>query len=136
MNTKPLAPDQPARYRLRLQGRLHADWADWLLEAAATCDGDQTILTGTVRDQAALFGLLSFVRDLGAPLLSVEYLPNSIEKENAMKPNLLKTICNGIAVAMGVAVIVTNIVSPLALAGLTNLLGIAVAALGIAALQK
>jgi hypothetical protein len=60
----------------------------------------------------------------------------SFKKENAMKPNLLKTICNGIAVAMGVAVIVTNIVSPLSLAGVTDLLGIAVAALGIAALQK
>ena len=53
-----------------------------------------------------------------------------------MNTNLLKTICNGIAVAMGVAVIVTNIVSPLSLAGLSNLLGIGVAALGIAALQK
>jgi hypothetical protein len=53
-----------------------------------------------------------------------------------MKPNLLKTFCNGVAMAMGVAVIVTNIVSPLALAGASNLLGIAVAALGIAALQK
>ena len=53
-----------------------------------------------------------------------------------MNINLLKTICNGIAVAMGVAVIVTNIVSPLSLAGVTNLLGIAAVALGIAALQK
>jgi hypothetical protein len=53
-----------------------------------------------------------------------------------MKPNLLNTICNGIAVAMGVAVIVTNIVSPLTPEGATNLLGLAVAALGIAALQK
>jgi hypothetical protein len=53
-----------------------------------------------------------------------------------MKPNLLKTICNGIAAAMGVAVIVTNIVSPLSLVGVTDLLGIAVVALGIAALQK
>ena len=53
-----------------------------------------------------------------------------------MKTNLLKTICNGIAVAMGVAVIVTNIVSPLTPAGLGNLLGIGVLALGIAALQK
>ncbi len=53
-----------------------------------------------------------------------------------MKPNLLKTICNGIAVAMGVAVIVTNIVSPLSLSGATNLIAIGVAALGIAALQK
>jgi len=53
-----------------------------------------------------------------------------------MKPNLLKTICSGIALAMGVAVIVTNIVGPLSLAGVTNLLGIAVAVLGVAVLQK
>jgi hypothetical protein len=53
-----------------------------------------------------------------------------------MKNNLLKTICNGVAVAMGVAVIVTNIVSPLSLSASSNLLGIAVAALGVAALQK
>jgi hypothetical protein len=76
MNTRPLSPDQPARYRLRLQGCLNADWSDWLLKTDITFDGDQTILTGTVRDQAALFGLLSFVRDLGAPLLLVEYLPD------------------------------------------------------------
>jgi hypothetical protein len=75
MNTKPLSPDQPARYRLHLQGRFSADWADWLLEAATAFDGDQTLITGTVRDQAALFGLLSYLRDLGAPLLLVEYLP-------------------------------------------------------------
>lgn len=76
MNTNPLSLDQPARYCLRLQGRMNANWSDWLVEAATTFEGNQTILIGTVRDQAALFGLLSFVRDLGAPLLLVEYLPN------------------------------------------------------------
>jgi len=53
-----------------------------------------------------------------------------------MKPGLLKTIFNGVAVAMGIAVIVTNIVSPLSLNGVTSLLAIGVAALGIANLQK
>ena len=76
MNTKPLSLDEPAFYRLRLQGHLNADWTDWLQEATAVFEDDQTVLTGTVRDQAALFGLLSFVRDLGAALLSVEYLPD------------------------------------------------------------
>jgi hypothetical protein len=52
-----------------------------------------------------------------------------------MKTNLLKTICYGVAVAMGVAVIVTNIVSPLSLSGVTSLLAIGVAALGVADLQ-
>jgi hypothetical protein len=33
-----------------------------------------TTLTGTVADQAALHGLLSSIRNLGVPLLSVERL--------------------------------------------------------------
>ena len=53
-----------------------------------------------------------------------------------MKPNLLKTILNGVAVAMGIAIIVTNIVSPLSLSGVTSLLAIGVAALGVTNLQK
>jgi hypothetical protein len=53
-----------------------------------------------------------------------------------MNKNLLKTIFNGVALAMGVAVIVLNIVNPPTLAGTTSMLGIAVAALGIAGLQK
>ena len=53
-----------------------------------------------------------------------------------MKSNLLKTIFNAIAVAMGVAVIVTNVVNPLSPSAVTNLLAIGVAALGIANLQK
>ena len=53
-----------------------------------------------------------------------------------MKPNLFKTVFDGIAVAMGVAVIVTNIISPLSLNGITTLLAFGIAALGIASLQK
>ena len=57
-------------------------------------------------------------------------------KENEMNKNLLKTIFNGVAMAMGVAVVVLNIVNPLSVTGVTSLLGIGVAALGIASLQK
>jgi hypothetical protein len=53
-----------------------------------------------------------------------------------MNQPILSTVLKGIAVAMGVAVIVTNIVSPLPLVGLSNLLAIGVAALGLAALQR
>ena len=48
----------------------------------------------------------------------------------------LNVIFNGIAVAMGVAIIVLNIVNPLSLTGATTLLGIGIAALGIANLRK
>jgi hypothetical protein len=48
----------------------------------------------------------------------------------------LNVIFNGIAVAMGVAIIVLNIVNPLSLTGATTLLGIGIAALGIANVRR
>ena len=57
-------------------------------------------------------------------------------KENEMNKNLLNTIFNGVAMAMGIAVVVLNIVNPLSISGATSLLGIGVAALGIVGLQK
>ena len=45
-------------------------------------------------------------------------------------------IFNGVAVAMGIAIIVLNIVNPLSLTGATTLLGIGIAALGIANLRR
>lgn len=53
-----------------------------------------------------------------------------------MNSDLIKTICYGLSIAMGVAVIVTNFVSPLPAAGVGTLLSIAAIALGIAGLQK
>ena len=53
-----------------------------------------------------------------------------------MNKNLLQTILNGLALSMGVAVIVLNIVNPLSLTNATTLLAFGVAALGIANLRK
>jgi hypothetical protein len=53
-----------------------------------------------------------------------------------MNPSLIRTVCYAVALAMGVVVIVTNIISPLSMAGAANLLAIGVAALGLAGLQK
>lgn len=53
-----------------------------------------------------------------------------------MKTNLLKTVFSGIALAMGVAVIVTNIINPLSGVEVSNLLGIGLAALGISSFKK
>jgi hypothetical protein len=79
MNTNAiLHRHQPARYRLRLQGRVAADWTDWLSDPVVWVDsagvGSITVVTGKVRDQAALFGLLTFVRDLAVPLIAVELI--------------------------------------------------------------
>ncbi len=77
----------PADYQLRLQGHISADWGDWLAEAQVTWDGTgpagTTTVTGRVPDQAALFGLLSFVRDLGAPLVWVKWIHFRKEKHES-----------------------------------------------------
>ncbi len=63
---------QPAIYRIRIQGQLDSQWADWFGEMAITLEEDgNTLLSGTVIDQAALHGLLKKIRDLGLTLISV-----------------------------------------------------------------
>ena len=65
-------PDEPKLYQIRIKGRLGQQWADWFEGLTVTLDdsGD-TLLTGIVVDQAAPYGLLKKVRDLGAPLIAV-----------------------------------------------------------------
>ncbi len=62
----------PDSYELCLKGHLDARWRDWFdgFTITLTANGE-TILTGSVADQAALHGLLKKVRDLGLPLLSI-----------------------------------------------------------------
>ena len=70
--------DKPAIYEIRVKGILDSKWADWFdgFTIAPQPDGD-SVLTGPVADQAALHGLLSKVRDLGLPLLSVKRVGNT-----------------------------------------------------------
>ena len=52
---------------------MDAEWADWLGDLTLVREGEGvSLLTCSVADQAALFGILRKVRDLGIPLLSVE----------------------------------------------------------------
>jgi len=70
------APDAPRIYEIRLEGHLGHQWADWFDGLAITLeDTGQTVLTGPVVDQAALYSLLTRVRDIGLPLCAVNCLP-------------------------------------------------------------
>ncbi len=63
---------QPTIYQIRLKGHLGHEWTDWFDGLTITLeDNGETLLTGPVADQAALFGLLKKVRDLGMTLLSL-----------------------------------------------------------------
>ena len=65
-------PDQRAIYQIRIRGLLGSQWTDWFEGLTITVEENgHTLLTGQVVDQAALYGLLRKVRDLGMPLISV-----------------------------------------------------------------
>ncbi len=63
-------------YEIRVRGHIGAEWSAWLdgFQVSNEANGE-TVLSGPVPDQAALFGLLTRVCDLGLPLLSVAAVP-------------------------------------------------------------
>ncbi len=67
------APTPKAQYyEIRLKVHLSSEWTDWFEGLTITLEEDgDTRLIGPVIDQAALYGLLKKVRDLGLPLVSV-----------------------------------------------------------------
>ena len=67
----------PATYRITVQGYLDCSWSDdfggMAFSNEAAADGStQTVLTGWLVDQAALFGILDRLYGLGFPLVAVE----------------------------------------------------------------
>ena len=63
---------EPIIYQIRVKGHLGLQWKDWFEGLTIKLeDNGETLLTGAVVDQAALYGLLRKIRDLGMPLLSV-----------------------------------------------------------------
>ena len=60
-------------YRICVQGRLTEAWSDWLQGLHVNgADPSCTVLTGTVRDQAALRGIINKLWDLNLILISVQ----------------------------------------------------------------
>lgn len=56
-----------------MKGHLDEHWSTWFGDPTLIREDDgTTTLRGTVTDQAELYGLLTKVRDLGVPLISVD----------------------------------------------------------------
>ncbi len=69
--SKPIGLTQAARYEIRVKGELDARWQVWFEDMTITASDDETIIRGTVADQAALHSLLLRIRDLGLPLIAL-----------------------------------------------------------------
>ena len=78
--------DESGLYEIRLKGHLNDRWADRFGDVTITLeDNGNTLLTCPVIDQAALHGLLKRVRDLGMPLLSVNFVNPGQAKTQEVK---------------------------------------------------
>ena len=78
--------DRPARYEIKVPGRLEEHWSEWLEGMTVKVESRDrgptiTTLTGEVPDQAALQGLINRLYTMGLSLISVNLVPSSTQAE-------------------------------------------------------
>jgi hypothetical protein len=62
----------PEHYEIKIKGQLDQRWSESFADMKFTyLEGDVTLLSGLLPDQATLHGLLERIRDLNLTLLSV-----------------------------------------------------------------
>ncbi len=74
--------DHPVIYEIRIGAQLSSQWMSWFDNLAISVEeSGETLMVGPLADQAALFGLLKKVRDLGIPLISVNLVQSQPTKK-------------------------------------------------------
>ena len=74
------------RYQIRVRGRLGQTIRSAFPALRARADGGDTVLTGVLADQAALYGVLAEAEALGLELIEVRRLPPRDDKPQAPSP--------------------------------------------------
>ncbi len=63
------------KIKIKVQGLLDTKWKDWFEGMDISYAGNNTMLSGNIKDEAHLHGILNQIRDLNLKLISV----NSVE---------------------------------------------------------
>ena len=81
MSVSPMEPD-PGNYEICIKESISDRWLEWFGEFTITkTTSGETLLSGAIADQSALYGLLAKLRDLNLTLISV----NRIERRDIKK---------------------------------------------------
>jgi hypothetical protein len=65
----------PLTYEIRVEGHISASWSSWFEGLALRQEENgETVLVGSLPDEAALYGVLMRIRDLRLPLVEVKRL--------------------------------------------------------------
>jgi hypothetical protein len=68
--------DKPTYYEFRVKGHLESAWADWFSGLwISNLENGEAVLSGYLPDQAALYGVLNRISNLGLNLISVNAVP-------------------------------------------------------------
>ena len=78
----------PEYYEIKIKGYLDQSWSERFAGLKLThIEGDGTLLSGIITDQAALHGLLERIRDLNLTLISVDSgIPSTQDPDEKDKP--------------------------------------------------
>lgn len=92
------------RYEIRVRWHLPLHWSEWLESFTITHhDSGETVLAGSVGDQAALFGLIVKLRDLGLTLLSVNQIvirPTRHHQSSLGRKNMTRTRMDNVLIVV------------------------------------
>ena len=72
---------QPRYYRLKVFGEIETNWNDYFMNLHISTENGITTIEGMVSDQSELHGVLSRVRNLNLPILSIESAEESSSKK-------------------------------------------------------
>ena len=57
--------------KIKVEGHLDKKWKDWFDGLEIKYEGENTTLSGNIKDDASIHGILNLIRDLNLKLISV-----------------------------------------------------------------
>ena len=80
-NAKATGGSKPPRYEIRVRGPIGPTMMQAFPTLAAASRGHDTLLTGSLPDQSALYGVIHQLEALGLELLEIRCLPTSVRPD-------------------------------------------------------